>query len=63
MNSNRGIEVYKSYCNGCNKPFYELMDYELEECPRCGSKDIIDESILTKQIEVSFDTGEIIVKD
>jgi hypothetical protein len=36
MNSNRVIEVNRTWCNHCSEAFYELRDYELSECPHCN---------------------------
>lgn len=29
------IEIYKSKCSECEKEWYELDGYELDECPHC----------------------------
>jgi Zn finger protein HypA/HybF involved in hydrogenase expression len=59
--SNRLIEVSKSYCPHCEKPFYELDGYELSDCPHCeqdlGSIDY--DSQTSVRIFVDFKTGEV----
>lgn len=64
MNSNRIIEVQKTYCDGCNNHFYEFEGYELLNCPNCRA-DLaynnlanIDET-LSVEIEVDAKTGKV----
>ncbi|MCY9690583.1 hypothetical protein M5W70_18330 [Paenibacillus larvae] len=34
--SNMLIEISKCWCSNCEKPFFELINYELEQCPWCN---------------------------
>lgn len=64
MNSNMKIEVAEIGCKNCQRTFFELYEWPIEdECPHCktvitdSSVEIID----TKEVEiqVDFNNGDI----
>jgi hypothetical protein len=64
VNSNRIIEVNRTYCDGCNKHFYEFEGYELVNCPNCDVNLAYNnlaniENTLSVEIEVDAKTGKV----
>ena len=59
--SNCIIEVSKTFCPHCEKPFYELDGYELSDCPHCGEDlcSINYDSQKQVTIYVDYQTGEV----